>query len=171
MAERIYRARLEGRRIELRRGDLGAETLLVDGREVSRHLVKLSARGHHVDVQDERGATRHLEVRLVDESRLGIGRYVALVSIDGVPRARVQPVPRPHDPVRACLHCGYILDGLPVLHDEIRCPECGRHTPEMMIGRQGGAGGGGEVNRTPADDAQSPAGSSGNPPSAAVDRT
>lgn len=135
MADKVFRVEIEGHLVEVRRGDLGGEECLVDGRSVSRRLFGGWIGGsHHVDVIGSGGRSRHLDVRVTDASAFGLGRYVVVVSVDGVPRARVRPVDRPTEPVRGCLHCGYVLLHLVAERGEIRCPECGRHTPEAFVG-------------------------------------
>jgi hypothetical protein len=130
---RIFRTDLHGHVVEARQGDLGRQRILVDGRIVSDEpFAGLTRPSHFFDLDDADGRTRHVEMRWIDESKLGLGRYRVLVMVDGVERHRLAPVDLSRPPA-ACGNCGYRLQGLPVENEEVRCPECGRHTPAWLV--------------------------------------
>lgn len=128
---KIFRCEIHGHRIEFRLGDWGGEQVLVDGRVVSSRSFWTARRSHFFDITDERGKARYVEVRRFDASKLGLGKYRAIVQVDGVERARLEPIDltRPPD---TCPNCGYSLAGLPAENSEIRCPECGRHSSAIL---------------------------------------
>lgn len=120
---------LHGRRLEVRLGDFGGEEVLLDGRIVAKDpYAGLSHPSHFFEIDDEQGRARHVEVKRRDLSKLGLGKYRFFVLVDGVERARLEPVD-PTTPPTICPNCGYDLAGLPIEADEVRCPECGRHQP------------------------------------------
>lgn len=124
----IYRTVIHGHVIEARRSEWASESILLDGRIVSRKpWAGLLRTSHHFDITDERGESRHVEVRWIDISKLGLGKYRVLVIVDGMERCRLEPVDLSKPP-DACANCGYALKGLPVQNGEVRCPECGRHS-------------------------------------------
>lgn len=130
---KVFRVELHGQRIELRQGDWGGQRVLLNGRIISdRPFAGLSNDSHFFDIQDEDGRTRHIEIRLRDLSKLGFGKYVAVVNVDGAERCRLQPM---NSDLRSdrCANCGYSLVGAQPENDEVRCPECGRHTPVSML--------------------------------------
>ncbi|MCL4209035.1 MAG: hypothetical protein HRU76_15385 [Phycisphaeraceae bacterium] len=130
----VYRTQVHGHLIEARRGPLGGETVLLNGRVISyRPLAGWTRGSHFFDVTDEQGRARHVEVQWIDVSKLGLGKYRVTVRVDGVERARLEPID-PARPIDVCYQCGYPLKGLPIVHGEIRCPECGRHTLAAFIG-------------------------------------
>jgi hypothetical protein len=124
---------IHGHLIEARSDGL-FEIVHLDGRPISRQLLYLSSwKGHHFDFTDEEGRVRHGEVRWVDRSwGLGVA-YRVILLIDGHERGELPPAPAS---IRAgcCLNCGYSLAGLDVVNGELRCPECGRHTPAALAG-------------------------------------
>ncbi|MHC5024441.1 MAG: hypothetical protein ACYTGG_11125 [Planctomycetota bacterium] len=137
---RIFRTDIHGHVIEARHGDLGRQRVLVDGRIVSdMPFAGLSRPSHFFEVVDDAGETHHVEVRWIDESKFGLGRYRVLVMVDGVERKRLAPVDILRPPT-ICGHCGYRLEGLPAKNDEVRCPECGRHTPASLVRAASGRG-------------------------------
>jgi hypothetical protein len=132
---KVYRGEVHGNLIEARLSELGSEQVLLNGREVSsRSLAVLRPGSHFFDITDESGKTRHVEVRRQDISKLGLGRYRIVISVDGVERCRLEPIDtrRPPD---VCGNCGYQLRGQPIESGEIKCPECGRHTSAAALGR------------------------------------
>lgn len=130
---KVFRAEIHGNRIELRKGDWGSQTVLLNGRPVSvKPFAGWSSESHFLDIQDDNDTTHHIEVRLFDQSKWGMGDHRVVISVNGSERCRLEPF----DPDRLndkCVNCGYRLVGLPVESDEIRCPECGRHTATAML--------------------------------------
>jgi hypothetical protein len=130
---KIFRTEILGHIIESRQGDLGRNRVLVDGQIVSTKLFGgWYNASHFIEIEDEDGKTRHVEVGWVDRSKLKIGRYRMRISVDGVERGEVTPI----DPSRApgsCNNCGYSLKGLMITNGEIQCPECGRHSSAALI--------------------------------------
>ncbi len=125
---KLYRAEIHNHIVELRKGDLGGEQVLVNGRIISdRPWAGWHRPSHFFELTDEQSTLRHVEVRLVDTSRFGLGKYRAIISVDGVERCRLEPID-PAAPPYVCGNCGYSLTGLPIENGEVRCPECGRHT-------------------------------------------
>lgn len=120
--------------IEGRFGDWGGETVLVDGRPVSQRSLAgwIGSGSHFFEIVDEHGRSRHVDVRFEAPS-LGIGRTRLAISVDGIERARLDPVSDSRQ-AQMCLNCGYALVGLPVENGEVRCPECGRHSNATMLG-------------------------------------
>jgi len=140
----FYRCEIHGRLIEIRRGDFGGETVLVDGRPVSRRpfagVIGVAGGSHFFEIEGQDGATHHVEVRLEDAMSISLRALkrelfsgnVFVVSVDGRERCRLMPMKRGDEPT-LCPNCGYDLRNLPVENEEVRCPECGRHTPARMI--------------------------------------
>lgn len=125
---RSYRTRIHGHAIEVREGDFGGQTLLVDGAVVWTRAMAgwwPSRTGMMFTLTDEAGRSRRVEVLIVTAGKLGIDREL-LVNVDGEERCRVK-ASKASDAALKCLHCGYDLKGLAVENGEIRCPECGRH--------------------------------------------
>jgi DNA-directed RNA polymerase subunit RPC12/RpoP len=136
-AVKVYRTVIDERRLEIRITDWGAEQVLLDGRVVSRkRFAGFFRPSHFIEVEGANGVVRHVEVRRIDLSKLGLGRYRMIVTVDGVDRSHLAPVD-PRAPLSVCPHCGYRLVGQPVERDEVRCPECGRHTPAAVLGLDG----------------------------------
>ena len=130
---KTYRTELHGHIIEARQGDLGTDRVLVDGRIVSTKLLGgWYGASHFLEITDEQGRTHHVEVGWVDRSKLGLGKYRMTIKVDGVERGEFGPVDPAHM-AGSCHHCGYPLRGLPIDNQEIRCPECGRHTSALLI--------------------------------------
>lgn len=130
---KVFRVELHGQRVELRHGDWGGQRVLVNGAIVSdQPLAGLKNDSHFFDLRDDEGTTHHIEMRLRDLSKLGMGKYVVVVNVDGVERCRLQPIDPDHRSNR-CANCGYSLIGAVPENDEVRCPECGRHTPMSML--------------------------------------
>jgi len=131
---RRFRAEVVGRIIECRIGAWGRQTVLVDGTPVSDKLwAGLSGSvSHFFAIVDSEGKTRNCEVRPID--RLGgllpVGKVE--VVLDGRTTVTLLEVTRDLDQA-ACPRCGYSLQGLEPENDEIKCPECGRHTPTEML--------------------------------------
>ena len=131
---KFYRTVIGGRLIEARLSDLGSEQVLIDGRLVSnKPWAGLLHPSHHFDLTDDDGRPFHLEVRRHDVSKLKIGRYRMIVVVDGVERCRLEPVDLSKPP-HVCANCGYSLRGQRAEAGEVRCPECGRHTPAPFLG-------------------------------------
>ena len=148
----VWRTAIEGLVVEMRWSGWGSEELLGDGRTVARRRLGLRTKVVRADVVDAAGRPRRLEVTVAEAGGWRIGSYVLLVSLDGVPRARLEPLENPGEPARACLHCGYSLAGLEAAHGEIRCPGCGRHTPESLVGGPDAPGPPGPLSRSSASD-------------------
>ncbi len=130
---KIYRTELHGHIIEGRQGDLGRDQVLVDGRVVStKNFGGWVGASHFIEIEDEAGATRAVEIGWVDRSRLGLGKYRMTIKVDGVDHGEIEPTP-PDAVAGVCASCGYPLKGLPVENREIQCPECGRHTAAALI--------------------------------------
>ncbi len=126
----IFRTVIHGHVIELRRTDFSSEEVLVNGRTAShRPWWSILPSSHHFDLPDESGRTRHVEVSARD---LSLGKLRMFVLVDGAERARVPPLDA-RKPPELCVNCGYALSDLPAENSEIRCPECGRHTPEKLV--------------------------------------
>jgi hypothetical protein len=130
---KTYRTQLHGHIIEARQGDLGCDRVLIDGKVVStKYLGGWYGASHFVEIEDEAGKVRHVEISWIDRSRLKVGKYRMCLTVDGVVRGEIEPT----DPGLApgsCTHCGYSLEGLNAENQEIRCPECGRHTSAALI--------------------------------------
>ena len=132
MAVKIYRTELHGHIVEARATDWGSEQVLIDGRIVSsKALAGLWHTPHFFEINDQQGNTRHVEVRWLDVSKIGLGKYRVVILVDGQERCRLDAVD-PAKPSSVCAYCGYSLVGLPVENSEIRCPECGRHTSAIL---------------------------------------
>lgn len=130
---KVYRTELHGHIIEARATDWGAEHVLVDGRIASKKLLAGLWHGSHFfDIVDEGGTTRHIEVRWLDVSKIGLGAYRVVINVDGQERCRLEPIDL-NKPASVCAYCGYSLTGLPVENSEIRCPECGRHNSAALV--------------------------------------
>ncbi len=130
-----FLAEIHGHLLEARVGSFGGELILVDGRPASeRPFAGIApSRPHHVDLADESGRVRAVEVRFEDASGgLQIG-LLAVVSVDGVERVRLAPH-KPGERAGRCVNCGYALRGLTVTRGEVQCPECGRHTSARLAG-------------------------------------
>lgn len=131
---KVYRTEIHGHLIEARSSDWGSETVLVNGRQVSsKPLAGLFRSSHFFDLKDEQGQQRHVELRWQDVSKLGLGKFRVVVNVDGMERCRLDAIDLTIPP-NTCTYCGYSLQGLPVENNEIRCPECGRHSSAILIG-------------------------------------
>jgi len=131
----IFRTVIHGQLIEFRHGDFGGETVLVNGvARASRPLGGWWRKPHYFTIEDETGKDRQVELRLIDISKLGVGNYRMVVSVDGRERCRVEAI-NDRQAANVCGNCGYSLEGLPVENHEVRCPECGRHTSAIMLNR------------------------------------
>ncbi len=127
---------IHGHAVELRIGDLGGETALVNGRVVSsRPFAGWWSGSNRFEMADESGSVRHVELtaRAVGSLKRLVS-YVLDVRVDGIARATLEPEPSGRKP-GMCVNCGYDLAGLvPVPGPdgkpgvEVRCPECGRHS-------------------------------------------
>ena len=134
---KVFRTEVHGNVIEGRQGDLGHDRILLNGRLVSRTwLGGWYGASHWFEIADEAGHARRVEVRWVDHSKLGLGKYRMRISIDGVPRCEVEPMSDDR-PLGTCPNCGYALHGLPIDSGEVRCPECGRHHSAAALGLTG----------------------------------
>lgn len=130
---RRFAGDVEGRRFEVRIGTGGGESVLVDGKLVSeRPWAYWSGMHDHFFTLEQGEGERNYEVSVHDRSG-GIGvSYVVSVKLKGREVATLRAV----DPTmreRRCYGCGYPLRGLEVLNGEVRCPECGKHTPEAIL--------------------------------------
>ena len=130
---KTYRTELHGHILEARSTDWGAEQVLIDGRIVSsKWLAGLWHTPHFFDLTDENGLSHCVEVRWMDVSKLGLGSYRVVILVDGQERCRLEPIDA-NKPSNVCAYCGYSLNGLPIENNEIRCPECGRHSSAMIV--------------------------------------
>lgn len=137
----VFRTTIHGHAVELRRGDLAGETVRVNGRTVSRSpMAGLGiGREHEFDVTDDQGRARHVLVMV--ESAPGVRGSLGLklrmrVQVDGVDRALIDGQTLSEKTLGCCRNCGFSLDGLTAENGEIRCPECGRHTPAGEAARK-----------------------------------
>ncbi|MCC6971767.1 MAG: hypothetical protein IT434_16260 [Phycisphaerales bacterium] len=119
----VFRAAIHGHRVEFRLGDFGGESIVVNGREVSSIPINWNSRGHFIELNDEQGKARAVELR----RRSRNFKYEVIVSVDGQVRA-VLLAEKDSSRPSCCVNCGYELAGLPIENGEKRCPECGRHT-------------------------------------------
>lgn len=119
----VFRTTIHGHRVEFRLGDFGGESIVVNGREVSSIPINWNSRGHFIELNDEQGKPRAVELRR--QSRKF--KYEVIVSVDGQVRALLVAEKDSSHP-SCCTNCGYELAGLPIENGEKRCPECGRHT-------------------------------------------
>ena len=93
IAVKMYRTSICGHVVEARLGELLSEQVLVDGRIVSsRPFAGLVRGSHFFDLEDERGDRHHVEVRRVDLSKIGLGRYRMVITVDGIERCRLEPI-------------------------------------------------------------------------------
>ena len=130
---KIFRTEIHGHIIEARQGDLGWDRVLLNGKLVSSKIMGgWYGATHFLEIEDEQGKTRNIEIGWVDRSKLKIGKYRMKVTVDGVERGEVLPMKQDAEP-GSCTHCGYSLKGLEVTNHEIKCPECGRHTAAAMV--------------------------------------
>lgn len=132
---RIFRTEIHGHLIEIRHGDFGSEEVLVNGRSISRKPFAgwLPLTSHHFDLPIAEGGTRHVEVKVYAPSA-GLGlSFRVRVLVDGVERAILTPEGK-NARAGKCTNCGYTLAGLAPENGEVRCPECGRHTPAAFVG-------------------------------------
>lgn len=119
----VFRTMIHGHRVEFRLGDFGGESVVVNGREISSIPINWSSRGHFIELIDEGGKARAVELRRQSRNF----KYEVIVSVDGQVRAVLSPEKGSVRPT-CCSNCGYELAGLPIENGEKRCPECGRHT-------------------------------------------
>jgi hypothetical protein len=126
-----FRTVLHGRLVEFRHGDLAGETVLLDGRIISsKPFAGLYSPSHFFNIIDEHGKTRHIEMK-VQFRWHGMSARVR-VSVDGVPRAVLEPA-RASERLGCCIACGYELKELAAENGEVKCPECGKHTPAAFV--------------------------------------
>jgi hypothetical protein len=133
VGSRTFRAEVLGHLIELRIGAGGGETVLVNGAVVSHHpwAYLTGAHDHPFPLTGPDGARHNAEVRVQDRSG---GLQAALrvgVNIDGKPFATLPEID--DDAITNCPHCGYDLKGLEPVNQEVKCPECGRHTALRLL--------------------------------------
>lgn len=119
--------------VEIREGEL-SQTVLVNGEPVStKAFAALTGGSHYFTLTDKDGTAHNLEVRSHGQGML---KTDVTILCDGRPSVFLHLVKdKPatsRDP--RCLACGYSLQGLAVVNDEIRCPECGRHTAIKLLG-------------------------------------
>lgn len=132
---RIFRTEIHGHLVEIRHGDFGSEEVLVNGRSISRKPFAgwVALTSHHFDLADAHGNTRHVETKVFAPSA-GLGlSFRVRVMVDGVERAILMPEGK-NSRSGLCANCGYPLSGLAPENGEVRCPECGRHTPAAFVG-------------------------------------
>lgn len=130
---KIFRTELHSHIIEARQGDLGCDRVLVDGKLVStKYFGRWYGASHFIEIEDEKGKVRNVEVGWIDRSKFMAGKYRMRLIVDGVECGEIEPTNSDYQPA-SCTHCGYSLKGLPVDNHEIRCPECGRHTAAALI--------------------------------------
>ena len=123
----IFRTIIHDRILEARRDALGRERVLVDGVEVSyKPFNKFFSDPHFFKLTGKDGTVRHVEARL-EARQWSISQFRAFILVDGVERARLEPLDTTK-PLGICTNCGYNLSGLPIDNNELRCPECGRHS-------------------------------------------
>jgi len=125
---------LFGRFVEVQETDWGAQTVLMDGRVVSRKpLAGWLGASHFLDL-DEAGTTRRVEIR---RGHTGLRFTSVQVRVDGRLR-EVLKLKAGAGKSTACPYCAYSLVGQQPVSDtapdEIRCPECGRHTTLGALG-------------------------------------
>lgn len=116
--------------VEARVGVWGEQFVLVNGARVAHDpWAWLSgAKSHFFVIEDGAGEKRNIEVVFHDRSGgLAVSMYVNVL-IDGELATRLDEADW-HERPSVCPHCGYSLAGIPPENKEIRCPECGRHTP------------------------------------------
>ncbi len=132
LGTRRYRGEVLGHVLEVRFGIYGDHTVLLDGKPVIEqpHAWFKGLDTYHFPMTQPDGATRNIEVKIKDPSVIGLWISVE-VRVDGVQLARLAEVP-PDDKPERCVYCGYSLKDLEVVNHEIKCPECGRHTPEKV---------------------------------------
>lgn len=134
LGTRQFRGEVAGCLFDVRVGTWGNQTVLVDGAPASeKPWAALSGSvSHFFTFADSEGKQRNVEVKVIDRSG---GLMVAMrveVSLDGRAAAPLSEVGS--DEARGrCPRCGYSLEGLAPVNDEIKCPECGRHTPSELL--------------------------------------
>lgn len=139
---RRFVGEIAGRRFEVRIGSGGGESVLVDGKLVSERVWAYWSGMHdHFFSLAGDGREENYEVSVRDRSG-GMGvSYVVSVRRDGREAGALRLVD-PSALSRACYGCGYTLEGLEVVNGEVRCPECGKHTPDAILPapREGASG-------------------------------
>jgi len=144
-----YKVAIHGHIVEARTNEWGAEYVLLNGSLVSRKpYAGFYQANHFFDLEDEQGKTRHIEVSWTDRSKLGLGKYHVQLNVDGVTRCKLKPSDTKKDQ-DCCTNCGYSLNGLTVDNDEVRCPECGKHTDAALLGEIAQAEGASDSNKKP----------------------
>jgi len=134
---RFARFDLLGRVLEVREGDFGDHLVLVDGRVVSHKSMGFWVGGssHFFELASEEGEKLHIEVQV----RGWRFRFTpAFLLADGAELAALELVSRRHMQ-RRCPYCVYSLVGLTVENNEVKCPECGRHSSLAVLGLKKGA--------------------------------
>lgn len=144
---KIYQVVIHGHIIETRTNEWGAEYVILDGGLVSRKpYAGFYQANHFFDLEDEQGRTRHIEVSWTERSKLGLGKFHVQINVDGVMRCKLKPSDTKKAP-DCCTNCGYSLNGLAIDNDEVRCPECGKHTDAALLGEITQAGVGSDSNK------------------------
>ncbi len=119
------------RLIEVRENSWGAQSVLVDGREVSRRMLGgWTARAHVFPLTDDQGCEHRVEIQ---GTHTGLRTTRAVLRVDGRARQILELV-APGISTRKCPHCGYSLIGQRARNDQVQCPECGRHTTLAQLG-------------------------------------
>jgi DNA-directed RNA polymerase subunit RPC12/RpoP len=125
---------LFGRLIEVQESDLGAQTVLLDGRVVSRKpFAGWIGASHFLELYED-GAEHVVEIR---RGHTGLRFTSVQIRVDGRLREVLKHKVGQGKSTN-CPYCRYSLLGQrPVSEtapDEIRCPECGRHTTLGALG-------------------------------------
>ncbi|MGD9790118.1 MAG: hypothetical protein AB7Q00_02335 [Phycisphaerales bacterium] len=129
-----FRGEILGALVEARVGFWGDQTVLVKGKPVSEKpwawFTGLTS--HFLTLAGPDGTPHNVEVRFLDRSGgLAVAMRVEIL-LNGTPFASLSDVP-PDERADRCPHCAYSLEGLEAVNHEIRCPECGRHTPASLV--------------------------------------
>ncbi len=129
-----FRGEVLGHLVEARVGYWGDQAVLVNGNPVSEKPWAwfTGKSSHFITLPGPEGTRHHAEVQFLDRSGgLAVAMRVDIL-LDGKPFASLSDVPPDERPDR-CPHCAYSLVGLDAVNHEIRCPECGRHTPASLV--------------------------------------
>lgn len=134
MGSRRFRGVVLGRKVDVRIGIWGEQTVIVDGAPVSRKPWAgfTGTISHFFKLTDDRNTEHNVELRILDRTAGFMFLLHVEVALDGQDPVRLEEFDTAHQASR-CPHCGYSLSGLEASNEEVRCPECGRHTAASLL--------------------------------------